>query len=85
MDGPIGRIGFLNSQKRPQAMSNAMAMVMNESCKRNGNGRAMGVQCVHAMPLPLHGNGSNLPQQSLEIGLPGPHAAAKSSTMETSC
>jgi hypothetical protein len=48
-------MGFRDSQKRPQAMSNGKTMALLESYKGNGNGAAMGVQCVCA--LPLHGNG----------------------------
>jgi hypothetical protein len=38
-------------------MSNGIARALLERCKRNGNGPTMGVQCLHALPLPLHGNG----------------------------
>jgi hypothetical protein len=38
-------------------MSNGKTMALLESYKGNGNGAAMGVQCVCALPLPLHGNG----------------------------
>jgi hypothetical protein len=48
---------FRDSQKQPQAMSNGKTMALLESYKGNGNGAAMGVQCVCALPLPLHGNG----------------------------
>jgi hypothetical protein len=32
-------------------------MALHENGKRNGNNRAISVQCVPATPLPLHGNG----------------------------
>jgi hypothetical protein len=50
-------MGFRDRQKWPQAMRNETTMAMHESCKRNGNGCAMGVQCVRALPLPFHSNG----------------------------
>jgi hypothetical protein len=50
-------MGFRDSQKRPQAMSNGKTMALLESNQGNGNGAAMGVQCMCALPLPLHGNG----------------------------
>jgi hypothetical protein len=81
----MGAIGFLDSQKWSQSMSNAMVMAMEESCKRNDNGRALGVQCVRAMPCHCTTMASNLPQLVLAIFLPGPRAAAESSAMEMSC
>jgi hypothetical protein len=50
-------MGFRDSRKRPQAMSNGKTMALLESNQGNGNGAAMDVQCVCALPLPLHGNG----------------------------
>jgi hypothetical protein len=53
----LGHMGFRDSRKRPQAMSNGKTMALLESNQGHGNGAAMGVQCVCALPLPLHGNG----------------------------
>jgi hypothetical protein len=78
-------MGFRDSQKRPQAMSNGKTMALLESYKGNCNGAAMGVQCVCALSLPLHGNGKQSTRQYRNSGLNGPRAAAKSSYMETSC
>jgi hypothetical protein len=48
--GTHGSKGFRDRQKWPQAMRNETTMAMHESCKRNGNGSAMGVQCGCACP-----------------------------------
>jgi hypothetical protein len=39
-----------------QSSSSSSCYPLSHSCKRNDNGCATGVQCVRAMPFPLHGN-----------------------------